>query len=579
MRLLPWPERSELVDVLAKFRKEFIAVGVFTSLANLLMLSPTLYMLQVYDRVMQSRSELTLIALSLVVLFLYLTLAFCEWMRSKLVIRIGVHLDQALNKRIFRAMFDDSLTWTGRTPSQAMSDLTTVRQWLTGAGVFAFFDLPWTPLYIAVMFLLHPFLGYLSIIFVLILGLLAWFASRLTREELEKAQEEEKELNALIHSKLRNAEVIEAHGMLPGLHKRWWDRQLQTFRLFLRANDVEGRMTVLSKEVRILMQSMALGAGALLVIEEQLGISSMIASTVLMGRVTAPLDSLVSGWKGFIQVRGAFGRINELLAKNPERDSKLVNDALRGELELRNLVATAPGRAQPILKGLSLQLPAGQVYAIMGASGSGKSTLGKALLGVWPHVSGEVRLDGVHVMDWDREVLGPQLGYLPQDVELFRGTVAENIARLGKTDSEAVIEAARQSGMHDTILHFPRGYDTQIGDGGSFLSGGQRQRVGLARALYGSPSLVVLDEPNANLDDVGEAALESAVQSLKARGATVFLITHRPNIINVVDRIILLRDGQVERYGSRDEILAYMKEPSAAPVAQVAASNLRSLPV
>jgi ATP-binding cassette subfamily C exporter for protease/lipase len=554
--------RSELASVLYEFRKEFIVVGIFSSIANLLMLTPSLYMLQVYDRAMLSRSELTLIAVSILALFLYVTLAFCEWIRGRLIVRIGACLDQRLSSRIFQASFQERLNLTGQAPSQANSDLTLLRQWLTGAAIFAFFDLPWTPIYIGVMFLLHTFLGWLSIVFVIVLCLLAWQTSRLTTSNAEALQAEETDLNVLLHSKLRNADVIEAHGMLPGLRNRWWKKQLQMLLLTMSAGSVENRMTSISKELRVLMQSLSLGAGALLVIQDELGMGSMIVASMIMGRVTAPIDSIASSWKGFVNARSAYTRLEALLAAHPERSFQVKEGLLQDEIVLRDLVATAPRRPQPILKGLNARFPLGQIYTVLGPSGSGKSTLLRALLGVWSQQSGQVLFDGLDVSQYDRDWLGSQVGYLPQDIELFSGSVAENIARLGEVDSEKVIDASRQTGMHDTILHFPKGYDTQIGKGGSFMSGGQRQRVALSRAIYGNPSLIVLDEPDANLDDAGQAALGKMLESLKARGATVFLVTHGKALIHLSDRIIAMRDGAIEHYGKRDEVLSAMKGPA-----------------
>jgi len=431
--------------------------------------------------------------------------------------------------------------------------------------VFAFFDLPWSPIYLAVMFMLHPLLGWLTIGFMLVLAAFAWWTTAATRELNDQAEEEERELNTFIHTKLRNAEVIEAHGMVPNLQRRWWKRQVEVLKVQAHSVELEERFTVSSKELRVLMQSLALGAGALLAIDGELSFGAMIAASLLMGRATSPIDQIVGGWKSFSDVRKSFSRVEALLARDTAGGTLPPQPAtVPVSVSLQNVVATAPGRQQPILNGISAEFPAGQVYAVLGNSGAGKSTLGKVLMGIWPHVSGEISINGTALADFDREQLGPLLGYLPQDIELFGGTVADNIARMGEPDTEAVIDAATLTGTHDLILRMPKGYDSQIGEGGAYLSGGQRQRVALARAFYGSPRLVVLDEPNANLDDVGEDALCRAILEMKSRGATIFLITHRPGVVRVADQIVVMANGRIDLYGDRQSVKAALLERGQA---------------
>ena len=566
----PVPARNRILAVLATFRRELIIIGVLSALINLLMLTPTLYMLQVFDRVMISQSQITLFVLTAVVLFLYAVQGLCEWLRSRLIIGSGIRLDAVLNEPVFRATFRDQLRHSGRAPVQAFADLTVIRQWLTSQGVFAFFDLPWAPIYLAVMFMLHPLLGVLTIVFMAILAAFAWWTTVATREANDQAEEEERELNAFIHTKLRNAEVVEAHGMVPNLLRRWWRRQVDTLARQARSHALEERFSVSSKHIRVLMQSLALGAGALLAIEGQISFGAMIAASLLMGRATAPIDQLVGGWKGFSNVRKSFQRVEALLVADQAPPADALLDSPSLSLRLRGVVATAPGRAEPILKGLDADFEAGRIYAVLGNSGAGKSTLGKVLLGIWPHVEGEVLLNGQPVAALDRGLVGPSLGYLPQEIELFAGTVGENIARMApEPDAERVVAAARLTGTHDLILRLPRGYDTPIGEGGSQLSGGQRQRVALARALYGDPRLIVLDEPNANLDDAGEAALAKALQAVRNRGATVFLITHRPGIVQVADQIVLMEQGRIAAMGDRATVKAWLagRAQADAPIA------------
>jgi ATP-binding cassette subfamily C exporter for protease/lipase len=438
-----------------------------------------------------------------------------------------------------------------------------VRQFITGNGIFAFFDLPWVPIYIAVMFLLHPSLGWLSIAFALVQAALAWWGHRKAVAPAEAAQLAQTEVQQYVQGKLRNAEVLEAMGMVAHLKAHWARRHARWIAQASTSQAQTHRVTAISKFVRYSQQSLSLGAGALLVIDGQLTPGAMIAANVLMTRALAPIDMMVSTWRGFIIAREAFLRLSALLAAHPERDPALKRAAPEGQVTLRQVVATAPGRPTPILKGVDLNLPAGQVLVVLGPSGSGKSTLARVMLGIWGDVQGEVLLDGRPVNGWDRGDLGPHLGYLPQDIELFEGTIAENISRFGKVDSERVIEAARATGLHEMILRMPKGYDTPIGEGGGLLSGGQRQRVALARAVYGTPRLLVLDEPNANLDDQGEAALARAVQQLKARGATVVLISHRPGVIALADRLLLLADGKAQTEGPRDAVLAAIRAAAA----------------
>ena len=572
--MLKTPEffkRSELTSTLWSFRREFVIVGVFSMIANVLMLAPTLYMLQVYDRVMHSQSELTLIVLSLLTLFLFAIMAFAEWMRSRLLVRTGVRLDSQLSTLVFNASFEAHLSQSSSNPSRAFGDLIQIRQFLTGNGIFAFFDAPWTPIYMAVLFFLHPWLGVLGVIFALLQAALAWFGHRNTLAPSEAAATAQADAGNFLQSKLRNSEVLESMGMIRNLQMRWNERHQTALARNGDSQHLMHRITAISKFIRYSQQSLVLGAGALLVIDGQLSPGGMIAANVLMTRALAPIDMLVSSWRQFAGMRAAFGRLETLLADYPERDPALKRVAPTGQISLSKVFALATGRADPILKNVGFSVPAGTVTAILGPSGSGKSTLARVMVGIWPNVSGDVLLDGLPIASWNRIELGPHVGYLPQDIELFEGSIAENIARFSQTDPEKVITAAKSAGLHEMILRFPKGYDTSIGEAGNLLSGGQRQRIGLARAIYGNPMIVVLDEPNANLDDMGEAALYKAIQELKAKGKTVFLITHRPGAVAVADRVLLLRDGTVQADGPRDAVMAAMQ--SAQQAAEQAAKK------
>ncbi len=560
-------ERSELTRVLWGLRQEFLVAVVFTVVVNVLMLTPTLYMLQVFDRVLISHSSFTLVALTLVMLFFFLVMSFSEWMRSRLLVRTGVKLDNLLNSRVFKASFERQLRQPGGRQGQAFSDLVNVRQFLTGNGAFAFMDAPWTPIYIIVLFLLHPLLGVLSIVFALLLVAAAVYSGRVVHEPLEEAAGANMELGTFVQNKMKNAEVVESMGMLGGLRRLWLNRHGRAILLNGHAQDAASRMQAMTKFLRYAQQSLALGAGALLVIEGELSPGAMIAANVLMGRATQPLDVLVSTWRNTLSTRDAFLRLENLLEENPARPLGRAHAPGSGSVTVDALVATAPGRALPILKQLTFSVPSGSVVGVVGPSGSGKSTLARCLMGIWPGVEGRVCLDGERIDLWERDELGPYLGYLPQDVELFEGTIAENVARFGEVDSAKVIEACKRAGIHDMILRFPKGYDTPMGVGGGQLSGGQRQRVGLARAMYGNPLFVVLDEPNANLDEAGEAALVAAVRDMKQRGTTVFLITHRTSIIGVTDLLLVLKDGAISLFGPTPEVLASLRQAAQPPAA------------
>ena len=552
-------QRSALTQTLWGFRREFVMVGIFSMVANVLMLTPTLYMLQVYDRVLASQSELTLVVMSLLTLFLFGVMAFAEWMRSRVLVGAGIRLDEQLSTQVFNASFEAHLSQSGADPKRAFGDLIQIRQFLTGNGTIAFFDAPWTPIYMAVLFLLHPFLGFLSIGFAIIQASLAWFGHRRALAPSEAAVKAGGEVGTFLQGKLRNAEVLESMGMVKNLRARWAQRHQTHLEASSTTQHVNHRLTAISKFIRYSQQSLGLGAGALLAIDGQITMGGMIAASVLMTRTLAPIDMLVGSWRQFLGVRFAFDRLEKMLLAYPQNDPAFKRVAPSGAITLRQVVANAAGRKEPILKNINLSVSAGSVTAVLGPSGSGKSTLARVMMGIWPEVSGEVLLDDLPLSGWNRLELGPHVGYLPQDIELFEGSIADNIARFGELSSEGVIAAAQAAGLHDMILRFPKGYDTPIGEAGNLLSGGQRQRIGLARAIYGQPRLIVLDEPNANLDDAGEAALFNTIKQLKAKGVTVILITHRPGALAVADHVLVLRDGQVLTHGPRDAVLAALQ--------------------
>jgi len=562
--------RSELADVLFRLRRSFFALAAFSGVINVMMLTPAVYMLQVYDRALVSRNITTLGMLTLLVVGLFLLMSALEMTRTRVLIRVGNCLDMALNRRIFSAAFERNLSRAGGNPAQALQDLAQVRQFLTGNGLFAFFDAPWTPIYLLVCYLIHPWLGLVTMIGSLVLVGLAYLTEKATQKPLAEANQASLSSASYANNNLRNAEVIEAMGMLPAIGKRWYQGHLRILQMQTLASDRAALISSTGRFVRITLQSVILGTGALLAIEGKITPGMMIACSILTGRALGPVEQVIASWKQLLGCRLAWGRLNDLLQDYPQRPPSMSLQRPMGMLAVENVIAGAPGTTTSIVRGVSFSLVAGESLGIIGPSASGKSTLARLLVGVWPAQAGKVRLDGADIFTWNKAELGPWLGYLPQDVELFEGTLAENIARFAEVDSDAVIRAARSSGVHDMILRFPQGYDTRLAADGTPLSGGQKQRIALARALYGEPNLVVLDEPNANLDDVGEKALVDALAELKARGATVILISHRPNVLCAVDKILMLRDGAVHMLGSRDEVFAALRKASVIPAANTA---------
>ncbi len=565
--------RDPLSTVMWTFKREFLTVAFFSMVVNLLMLTPTLYMLQVYDRVLLSQSQLTLLVVSLLTLFLFAMMAFGEWARSILLVRTGVRLDQALSHKVFRSSFLSYLNPSETDPAKAFGHLISLRQFMTGNGVFALFDSPWVPIYIGVLYLLHPLLGLVALVFALVQTAIAWYGHRMGKETQAESAQAQTDAQKFMQSKLRNIEVLSSMGMVESLFARW--QKLQ-HKALLQGGSAQQRLAAVSafsKFMRYTQQSLNLGVGAWLVIEGQISPGAMIAANVLMTRALAPIDLLVMSWPGFLTSKTAYLRLRELMRFQHKGREKVLQDVPLGQLKVEGLTVRVPGRDKPVLNQVDFVALPGTVTVVLGPSGSGKSTLARAMLGIWPEFEGRIVLDEQDITQWTRESLGPHLGYLPQDIELFDGTIAENIARIGEVDSAKVIAAAQAAGLHQMILRFPKGYDTRVGQAGSFLSGGQRQRIGLARALYGQPVLVVLDEPNANLDDEGESALMNAVLLLKQQGKTVVLISHRQGVLKVADRLVILQDGRVVASGPRDGVLAALqKQREAAAVAAQSAA-------
>ena len=529
-------------------------------------------MLQIYDRVITSRNVTTLLALTLIAGFLLVVYAFLEKIRSAILVRLGILFSTLARSDLFDAVLKGNLLQPGRGHTQALRDLDTIREFLTGSGLISFCDAPWVPIFVLGCFILHPWYGYIATVGAVLIFCFAIANELMTRKHLKAATTSSIVASSYASATFRNAEVLHAMGMLSGLRDRWLTRQDEGLQLQAAASDRAGHLVAASKFVRAFLQIAILGCGAYLSIEQDSTPGAMIAASIIMGRALAPVELAVANWKGFVAARGAYDRIKALFGMLPEEVEKMPLPPPQGFLSVENIVAAPPGSKDTVLRGISFTLRPGEVLGVLGPSAAGKSSLARVLVGVWPAALGKVRVDGAELGHWDPERLGQHIGYLPQDVELFSGTIAENIARFGQLDEENIITAARMAGVHDMVQGMSAGYNTQIGEGGLSLSGGQRQRIGLARALYGKPTYVILDEPNASLDADGEAALLSAIQQLRQDGSTVILITHKTNILATVDKILVLAHGQVAGFGSRDEILSKLLGPRLAPVPAAASA-------
>src|SRR5258706_2413186 len=540
--------------LLAGLRPYLAFAGLFSLALNLLLLAPSLSMLQVLDGVLPSRSGETLAVLSLAVLIALLTMAALDVMRAYLLAAVGAALDRMLGPKVLEGLLGEAARLGGRDHAHALRDVHCLRSFFSGAGILALFDAPWLPIFLLIITLFHPLMGALALFGALTILTLAFFNERLTHAPLERAQVEGRKAARFIDLSLRNAEVVNALGMLPAVTRRWTELNERALGEQAGATHAGAALSGMTKVCRQAIPSAMLALRAYIVLDQQVTAGVMIAATILLGRALAPVEQLVGGWKALVEARAAWRRLDTLF-NLPTTEARTALPAPEGRLGAEAVVFGMRGATRPIIRGASLSLAAGEALGIVGPSASGKSTLARLLVGILRPSSGCVRLDGADISTWPRESLGRYMGYLPQDVELFPGTVTQNIARLEAPDAAGVIRAAQRAHVHDMILRLPQGYDTELGDAAGALSPGQRQRIALARALYGEPRLVVLDEPNANLDAEGEQALAATLRGLKEEGVTLVVIAHRPSLLDSVDKVLVLRDGAVEAFGARSEVL------------------------
>lgn len=561
--LLNLQSHNELDAAILGHRKHFTSAALLSLCSNLLMLVPALYMLQVYDRVLSSRSVTTLVMLTLLLLLLLALSGAVDGARAKVLQRVGVGLDRQLSARVFDAILRRNLRKPEGNPVQALNDLATVRQFLGGAGIIAFFDAPWVPIFLVVIAMIHPWLGVFALVAGLLIFALALINERVVREPLAEAQRNAMRASSLASGQLRNAEAAEAMGMIPGLQARWANVQDKVLALQALASERASKVSGYSRFTRMAAQSLVLGLGAWLSIDGDITPGGMIAASILLGRGLAPVEQAIAQWRAWLQARDAHARLRDLLSEYPAVPPAMALPVPTGLITVEKVTAIPPGGEVPVLRDLAFRINPGDAVGVVGPSAAGKSSLARLLIGLWAPASGTVRLDAADVSTWNKAELGPHLGYLPQEAELFEGTVADNIARFGAVDANQVVAAAQMAGVHEMVLRLPQGYGTVLGPGTTALSAGQRQRIGLARALYGQPKVVVLDEPNANLDDAGEAALMAALQALKQRGTTVVVVTHRRSVLPVLDKLLCLRDGVLLAYGPRDAVLQALQKEAA----------------
>jgi PrtD family type I secretion system ABC transporter len=569
--------RGEIFAVLKSSRGVVLSVFFFSMLVNILMLTGSLFMLQVYDRVIPSSSVPTLVALAGIVLVLYAYYGVLEYVRTRLLVRMGRRLEESLRGRVFDAVAGLALRKAGNAGGQPVQDLGTIRQFLSGQGPLAFIDMPSVPIYLLVVFLLHWVLGVVSVLSAVIIFILALMTERATRGPLALANGATTKAAMMTEEARRNSEAMHSLGMKGHMRKRWMATQTEALDFQTRANDAGATFSSLSRVFRMIVQSAMLAVGAYLAIKHEISGGSIVASSIIMGRALAPIEQAVGNWQQFLGARKAYERLDKVLDAIPPEAERMQLPPPKGLLEVENLTVFLPGTDKPVLQSVSFKVEPGRGLGIIGPTGAGKSTLARVLVGMLPAVRGSVRLDGATPDQRSDDERGRMLGYLPQDIQIFDGTVAQNISRFSENpDPAKIVEAAKLANIHDFIMRLPQGYDTPLAESGSRLSAGQKQRVALARALFGDPVLFVMDEPNSNLDAEGELALDSAIRSSLQRGAAVVVVAHRPSALHAMNELLVLTNGQVAAYGTRDEILKKVSgKPQHSAPPPVAPPNLQ----
>lgn len=566
---------SELSMALARYRHAFIGIGVFTAAINVLQLTGPLFMLEVYDRVLPGRSVPTLVAISILALVMFGFQGLLDILRSRVLVRIAGSVDQAMSGRVFDLAARLPLKAITPPSFQPVHDLDRIRSFMSTVGPAAFFDLPWMPLYLGICFLFHPLIGWAATVGGLLLIAITFATEYLSRQPAREAAGVADGRMGLAEASRRNAEVVQAMGMTGRLAARWQEHNQRHLAAQQRVADISGGMSALSRTLRMVLQSAVLGIGAWLVINQQATAGIIIASSILTSRALAPVEVTLAHWRSFIQARQSWRRLNGLLAAQPAEQTRMELPRPSATLTLETVAVAPPGANRLVVQGVAFQLKAGQGLGVVGPSASGKSSLMRAIVGVWPALQGKIRIDGAALEQWSPEVLGPHIGYLPQDMELFAGTVAENIARFDPAATpDSVIAAAKAANVHELVLALPNGYETQVGDAGNSLSAGQRQRIGLARALYGDPFLVVLDEPNSNVDREGDDALTKAILGVRARGGIVVVVCHRPSALAGVDNVLVMLGGRQQAFGPKEQVLQ-QQQPAAAAQTQTYAPAAR----
>jgi ATP-binding cassette, subfamily C, bacterial exporter for protease/lipase len=548
-------DRKPLQVILHECRRSFYLAFGITAVADLLSIAPLLYMMQVMDRVISSRSGITLFSLTALIIAIYVFWSALEWIRSRLMVRLSLRIDWDLSADIFDASFRRYVGRKNVNVQQLLGDLTNVRQFLTGQGALTIMDAPFAIVFIIIGAMFHPFLALFALIASVLMVAAGYFTQKITTPILQVANDANTEAARVASNSLRHAESTLALGMMGAIRQKWYNQHHKYLQNQVNASEATGLMGGFSGFLQKALPSLQMALGAFLAMQGLITVGMVMAASMLISKAVAPIQKLIANWKELVAAKQSYDRLNELLQEDSKREMQMALPPVIGKLEVSKAAAVPPGHNKPVLMGIDFKVEPGQAVAIVGPSAAGKTCLARLLVGIWKPVQGSVRLDGVELSEWNPDEFGPQIGYVPQEIEFFEGTVAENIARLGEIDAEKVVQAAKLIGMHEIILSFPKGYDTELGETGFALSGGQRQRLAIARAFYGMPKYIVMDEPNANLDEVGESALVQAVGFLKTQGSAIIMTTHRPRLVSVVDSLLVLRNGQQVGFGPAEDMI------------------------